>query len=176
MSDSSQTTAARLGIEKAQLELTQHLMSEDPLPLVLRGHMHIQAALTNFVRARGLLQNQIPSKYSHLVQRAVILGLPNEFSKQLVFIGHLRNRFSHDLKAKISKADADAFAAAYELGDDVIEYAYQNTLSKMNDTTNKRSVHDLEPKERVILHIITLWAGIAVATAKAKGLGTKEGE
>jgi hypothetical protein len=43
------------------------------------------------------------------------LGLPNEFSKQLVFIGKLRNRFGHDLKAAISKADAEAFAAAYEL-------------------------------------------------------------
>jgi hypothetical protein len=44
------------------------------------------------------------------------IGLLNEFLKPLVFIGHLRNPFSHDLKAKISKADADAFAAAYELG------------------------------------------------------------
>jgi hypothetical protein len=83
----------------------------------------------------------------------------------------LRNRFGHHLNAKISKADAEEFAAAYDLGDDVIEHAYQNTLAKMNDTTRARSVSDLEPKERVVLHIIVLWAGVAVATAKAKGIG-----
>jgi hypothetical protein len=44
----------------------------------------------------------------------------------------------------------------------------------MNDTPRKRSVQDLEPKERVVLHIIVLWAGVAVATARAKGAGAEE--
>jgi hypothetical protein len=94
MSETAQTSAARLGIEATQMELTKHLMAEDPLPMVMRGHMHIQAELLNFVKARGLLRNEIPSKYAHLVQRAATLGLPNEFSKQLVFIGKLRNRLA----------------------------------------------------------------------------------
>jgi hypothetical protein len=38
----------------------------------------------------------------------------------------------------------------------------------LNDTVRRPSVYDLEPKERVVLHIVTLWAGIAVAAAKAK--------
>jgi hypothetical protein len=171
MNDAPPTAAARLGIEATQMELTNHLMAEDPLPVVMRGHMYIERELKDFVQASGLPERQIPSKYAHLVQRAVKLGLPNEFSKQLVFMGKLRNRFGHHLNAKISKADAEEFAAAYDLGDDVIEHAYQNTLAKMNDTTRARSVSDLEPKERVVLHIIVLWAGVAVATAKAKGIG-----
>jgi hypothetical protein len=128
MSSLVQTSAARLGIEATQMELTKHLMAEDPLPVVMRGHMHIEAELLNFIKACGYRQNQIATKYAHRVQLAVKLGLPNEFSKQLVFMGHLRNRFGHRLNAKIAKADAEAFAAAYELGDNVIEYAYQNTL------------------------------------------------
>ena len=56
----------------------------------------------------------------------------------------------------------------------MIEYAYSNTLAKLQNTERKRSAYDLEPKERVVLHIIVLWAGVAVATAKAKGVGTKE--
>jgi hypothetical protein len=174
MSPLAQTSAARLGIEATQMELTKHLMAEDPLPVVMRGHMYIERELKDFVQASGLPEKQIPTKYAHLIQRAVKLGLPNEFSKQLVFIGKLRNRFGHHLHAKISKADAEEFAAAYDLRDDVIEHAYQNTLAKMNDTARARSVSDLDPKERVLLHIIVLWAGVAVATARAKGVGTQE--
>jgi hypothetical protein len=86
-------------------------------------------------------------------------------------MGKLRNRFGHHFNAKISKADAEEFAAAHKLGDDVIQYAYQNTLAKMNDATRALSVNNLEPNERVVLHIIVLWAGVAVATAKANGIG-----
>jgi hypothetical protein len=128
-----QTTAARLGIEATQMELTNHLMSEDPLAVVLRGHLYIERELLSFIHASGLPKNQVPTKYAHRVQRAVKLGLPNEFSKQLIVIGKLRNRFGHHLNAKISKADAEEFAAAHKLGDDVIDRAYENTLAKMND-------------------------------------------
>ena len=100
MSALMQTSAARLGIEATQMELTKHLMADDPLPVVMRGHMLIEAELLNFIKARGHPQKQIPSKYAHRVQLAVKLGLPNEFSKQLVFMGKLRNRFGHHLKRR----------------------------------------------------------------------------
>jgi hypothetical protein len=173
MSETPRTSAARLGIEATQMELTKHLMAEDPLPVVMRGHMHIESELLNFIKARGYLQKQIPSKYAHRVQLAVKLGLPNEFSKQLVFMGKLRNRFGHRLNATLGRSDAESFDATHELGDTVIEYAYGNTLAKLQDTDRKRSVYDLEPKERVIMHIIALWAGVAVATARAKGSGVE---
>jgi hypothetical protein len=173
MSGTAQTSAARLGIEATQMELTQHLMAEDPLAVVIRGHLYIERELLNFMDARGLPKNQVPTKYAHRVQRAVKLGLPNGFSKQLILMGKLRNRFGHHLNAKISKADAEEFANAYALGDDGIQYAYQNTLAKLDDGTRPRSVTELEPKERIVLHIIVLWAGIAVATAKANGIGVE---
>jgi hypothetical protein len=162
-----QTTAARLGIENRQFELTKFLMAEDTLPLVLRAHIHIEQELLNFIEACGHPAKTIPSKYAHRIQLALRLGLPKEFTKQLVFLGVLRNRFAHRQYAAIETSDAEKFDAAHEPGDSVIEYAYLNTLSKLNDTVRKPSVKDLEPKERVVLHIVTLWAGIAVATVKA---------
>jgi hypothetical protein len=164
-----QTSAARLGIEESQFELTKYLMAEDPLPMVIRAHLHIERDLINFIKATGRPQKQIPSKYAHRVQLALRLGLPTEFTKQLVFFGKLRNRFAHHQNATIAKSDAERFDATQERGDTVIEYAYDNTLAKLEDTERKRSVYDLEPKERVVMHIIALWAGIAVATAKLKG-------
>jgi hypothetical protein len=165
----TQTSAARLGIEESQLELTKYLIAEDPLPMVIRAHLHIERELINFTKTAGHPQKQIPSKYAHRVQLALRLGLPTEFTKQLVFLGKLRNRFAHHQNATIAKSDAERFDATHEPGDTVIEYAYDNTLAKLEDTERKRSVYDLEPKERVVMHIIALWAGIAVATAKLKG-------
>jgi hypothetical protein len=91
----TQTSAARLGIEESQLELTKYLMAEDPLPMVIRAHLHIERELINFTKTAGHPQKQIPSKYAHRVQLALRLGLPTEFTKQLVFLGKLRNRFAH---------------------------------------------------------------------------------
>jgi hypothetical protein len=162
-----QTTAARLGIEESQIELTKYLMAE--LAMVIRGHLHIEDALIDFIKATGYPTNAIPWKYAHRVQLAMKQGLPAEFTKQLIFLGKLRNRFGHNKKAAIHKSDAEAFDATHEPGDTVIEYAYNTTLAKMEDQNRKRSVYDLEPKERVIMHIIALWAGVAVATARLPG-------
>ena len=125
-----QTTVTRLGIEATQMELTNHLMSEDPLAVVIRGHLYIERELLNFIAVSGLPKNQVPSKYAHRVQRAVKLGLPNEFAKQLIVMGKLRNRFGHHLNAKISKAYPEEFAAAHRLGDDVIQHAYRTPWPK----------------------------------------------
>jgi hypothetical protein len=56
---------------------------------------------------------------------------------------------------------------AHDPDDTVVEYAYRSALSKLNDSVQKPSVKNLEPKEQVVLHIVTLWAGVAVAAAKA---------
>jgi hypothetical protein len=50
----------------------------------------------------------------------------------------------------------------------VIEYAYQSALTKLDGVVAKPPISDLDPKERIILHIITLWAGVAVAVAQAR--------
>jgi hypothetical protein len=164
-----QTSAARLGIEERQFQLTKFLMTEDPLPMVLRAQMHIEEELVAFTTAHGHSKNTIPSKYAHLVALALKLGLPEEFKKQLEVLRKLRNRFAHRQNTAIDLSDAARFDAAHDPDDNVIDYAYQNTLSKLNDGMRKPSVKDLEPKERVVLHIVTLWAGVAVTSAKAKG-------
>jgi hypothetical protein len=42
------TTAARLGIEEKQLELTKFLMAEDPLAMVIRAQIRIEEELVAF--------------------------------------------------------------------------------------------------------------------------------
>jgi hypothetical protein len=155
-----QTTAARLGIEERQFQLTQFLMAEDPLPMVLRAQMHIEEELVAFITACGQPKNVIPSKYAHRVALALTLGLPEEFRKQLDVLASLRNRFAHRQHAEIELSDADRFDAAHDPEDTVVEYAYASAREKMNDGLRKASVKDLEPKERVALHLVALSFGV----------------
>jgi hypothetical protein len=141
-----QTTAARLGIEERQLELTKFLMAEDPLPVVLRAHIHIEEELVAFITGQGHPKKAVPSKYAHRVELALKLGLPDEFKKQLAVLGALRNRFAHRANAAIETSDAEKFDAAHEPGDTVVEYAYNSTLAKLNESVRKPSVHDLDQK------------------------------
>jgi hypothetical protein len=164
----TQTSAARLGLKERQLELTKFLMGDDPLGMVLRAHMHIEEELIKFIAARDHPEKDIPRGYARCVELALNLGLREEFRKQLSALGRLRNRFAHRLDATIEKEDAETFDAAHEPGDNVIEYAYQSALTKLDGVVAKPPISDLDPKERVILHIITLWAGVAVAVAQAR--------
>jgi hypothetical protein len=169
MSQTLQTSAARLAIEERQFELTKFLIGDDPLGMVLRAHMHIEEELIKFIAARGQPEKDLPRGYARCADLAVELGLPQDFRKQLVVLGRLRNRFAHQPNTLIDLSDAEAFDAAHDPNDNVVDYAYSSTLSKLDDKDRKPSVKDLEPKQRVILHIITLWAGIAVTTAKITG-------
>jgi hypothetical protein len=56
------TTAARLGIEERQLELTKFLMAEDPLAMVIRAQIHIEEELVTFITARGHQASAIPRR------------------------------------------------------------------------------------------------------------------
>jgi hypothetical protein len=167
----TQTAEQRLGIEKSKLELTEYLLAEDPLPMVIRAHLHIERELLNFIEACGHPAKAIPSKYAHRIHLASRLGLSSEFTKQLVFLGKLRNRFAHDQNAVISKSDAETFDAAHDRSDTVVEDAYRETLTKLEDTSRKLSVYDLEPKDQVVFHIIALWAGIAVTAVRTVEAG-----
>jgi hypothetical protein len=141
-----QTIAARLGIEERQIELTKFLMGDDPLGMVLRAHMHIEQELIAFITAQRHPKNTIPSKYAHLVTLALKLGLPQEFKKQLHVLGQLRNRFAHRKNAVIELSDAETFDAAHDPDDNVFDYAYRSTLSKLNDSVRNRRSRTLSQK------------------------------
>jgi hypothetical protein len=108
------TTAARLGIEERQFELTKFLMAEDPLAMVIRAQIHIEEELIAFITARGHPADAIPKGYARRVELALKLGLFEEFRNQLAVLGSLRNRFAHEQHAVIEKEDAETFDAAHE--------------------------------------------------------------
>ena len=172
-----ESTARRSGIEERQLELTRFLMGEDPLGVVIRAHIHIEHELVEFIRARCHPPDAIlavTEGYARRVKLALKLGLPPEFKEALHMIGDLRNRFAHRPNASIERQDADRLDAA--LAPDtkaMIDGAYHATSAKLSANVANPPLKQLDPKDRVVLHLISLWAGIAVAAAKAKNVDVR---
>jgi hypothetical protein len=96
----TQTSAARLGLEERQLELTKFLMGDDPLGMVPRAHMHIEEELIKFIAARGHPEDKIPRGYALCVELALKLGLREEFKKQLSVLGRLRKPLGSTCRRK----------------------------------------------------------------------------
>ena len=170
-----ETSANRLGIESGYRKLTEILIGEDPLGVVIRAHIHIEQEVIEFIRARSHPPDAIlaiTDSYGRRVRLALKLGLRNDFGKPLEIVGGLRNRFAHRADAVIEKEDADKLDAA--LPSDVasmIHNAYRATSGKLSPSENSVPFEQLNPKDQVSLHLVNLWASVAVAAAKAKGVG-----
>jgi hypothetical protein len=167
-------TAARLGLTDRQTKLTKVLLGEDALGVIIRAHIHIEHELLEFIAARRFRPaiSDARSTYSARVQLALKLGLPTQFEPALKFVGWLRNRFAHQPDATIEQRDAEDFEKA--LGFEAmaaVDHAYNGTRGKLAAHAWTGPIAQLAPNDRIILYFVTLWAGIAVAAAKSKGVG-----
>lgn len=164
-----QTAAQRLGLGEKLDAFTAVLLGEDTLGVVIRAHIYIEHQLIEFIEARMSSPEVIDAldlTYTRRVKLALALGLPSEFKAQLHFIGTLRNQFAHRLDAEIGQQEADAFEKTLGDSKEIALSSYIATKKKLRQ--DPPAIHSAEPKDRVILYLVTLWAGIAVAAVRAR--------
>jgi hypothetical protein len=170
-----ESSVARLGLTERQAKLTEALLGEDSLGVVIRAHIHIEHELIEFIKSRlspPSVLDAISLNYAGRVRLALHLGLEAERKTALNFIGTLRNRFAHQLDSTIEEKDATDFEHA--LGSEskaALEYAYPGTQAKVATRSWSGSLQQTAPKDRIALYFIVLWSAIAVAAAKSKGIG-----
>ena len=77
-----ETSVVRLGLTQRQAKLTEVLLGEDSLGVVIRAHIHIEHELTEFIKSRlspPSALDAISLNYAGRVRLALHLGLkPNE--------------------------------------------------------------------------------------------------
>lgn len=167
-----QRPAARLGIESRRAAFQEALLGDDELGVVIRAHIYVEHELIAFIRATMSppeALDAIKLDYEGRVKLAMALGLPAHFKPALSFLGTLRNSFAHRLDATLTKQEANGFAAAMGPNKAVAGNAYRATQTKFTSGDMAVPVSDRAPKDRVILYLITLWSGIAVAAVKVRG-------
>lgn len=166
------TEEARAELDLKKGQLNEALLNEDELGMIVRAHLHIEREVTEFIRARLSPPEALPAldlEYSGRVKLALALGLSCEFKKALNFVGTLRNKFAHQLDAKITKQDANNFEDALGAHVSIIQTAYHDTHRKLKTENTAPPLKQKSPKDRVTLYLVTLWGGIAVETAYAQG-------
>lgn len=160
-------------IKKRQDKLNAALLGEDELGVVVRGHIVIEQELIEFIEMNLVNKsylNAMSLDYSQRVKLAMALGLSQEKGPALQAIGKLRNAFAHNIEKGIS--DEDAKNIYKSLGEEamiVTNRAYEKMPEKSSNYVGK-TFKQLEPKDRVILCIITIWAGVAGEVASATNI------
>jgi hypothetical protein len=107
----------------------QHVLVDDPLSLVIRGHIYIESALIKLMEqgvprpeAIDFARLNFPTK----INLAVALGLLSEEEKPgYLALNKLRNKLAHDVEIEVGSDDEDALLRALneaELGD-ALKYA-----------------------------------------------------
>jgi hypothetical protein len=165
----------RLGLEDRQARLTENLMGEDELGVVVRAHIHIEHELTEFIKARlypPTALEAIRLDYSGRIRLALTLGLPPELKPALQFVGTLRNKFAHQLDSAIDKEDADSFESVLgRLGKPIVDRAFQQLEEEWIAAQRGVPLTQNDPKTRVTLYFVAVWSAVAVVTMKSKGIG-----
>jgi hypothetical protein len=156
--------------------LIEDLNGEDELGCVLRGHIHIENRLDEFLL--NAVENKKYIKYSKLdyfqkVSMTLALGLPEWLATPLKYIGNLRNEFAHNLNRKLGKQEVENFYKSFPGKEKdhiqkVIGKVSRNTLGK------KVTLKRMSLKEQFNIYVITIEATLHVINTPKKSRPNSE--
>ena len=144
-------------------EFLSVLNSEDDLGAVVRGHIHIESHLNTLIESclpNPTYVKKLDLEYHQKVDLAVACGLEGRLARPLRALGTLRNKFAHNLDAKLGKKEADCLYNSFD-GEDkqLIQSAFQRT-NKQSKEKMPKSLTKMEPKDQFILIAISLRAAL----------------
>ena len=148
------------------------IQSEDALGAVVRGHLHIEAGLNDFLAAATPFPERLPDlSYSQKIGLACAFGLKEEHAPPLRALGKLRNDFAHELSSELSSKAIQKLRSTLGKTDRAaVEAAYRATnrsvLKKEGGPFEK-----LPPQMQFALIAITLKGMITVAVRRVHERG-----
>lgn len=171
--------SVRMGVAERLRRFNKALLAEDELGAVIRAHIYIENELIAFIRARSPSSDDGKDhrvSYHKRVNLAASLGLHESFGPSLSFIGKLRNRFAHQLDAVITEQDADDFDTVLGPHKEAVEAAFRAAHDKLGTHETAIPFEKQEPRDRVTLSFVTLWAAMVVAAHKASQIWDQSSE
>lgn len=147
------------------------LNGEDELGAVLRGHIHIESHVEAFIKSHLIRPEYLDSmnlEYHQKVKLASALGLDDMLKTPLMFLGTLRNKFSHDLNTRLGKQELKNFYKAFPTdAKELIHSAIRITSKKMSGVP-KVTFDDFELRMQFSLLVISLEGGISIETKRVR--------
>lgn len=163
------TMPARMAPKNPNKMFFQALTGEDELGVVIRAHVHIEAALTELVEARVPFPDRLPRlNYEKRLQLACALGLKVEHFASLQFLANLRNQFAHRLDAGLTGAAVNKLWSKITPDNQkLVLRALEMTLQKRNESLPAEFAI-LDPKARFVLISVVLKQLLDKAVQEAK--------
>ena len=144
------------------------LNAEDELGVVVRTHIHIEASVIDFIRARVPYPDDLPKlQYEARLRLAVALGMKQEYLEGLRLVGSIRNSFSHNLNATLSEDKTnELFSKLGSEGQELTHKAYAMTNQQLG-VKDPPPFTELSPKDRFILIAVVLKTYVVAAAHEA---------
>ncbi|MEQ8409744.1 MAG: hypothetical protein RKH07_15865 [Gammaproteobacteria bacterium] len=143
-------------------QFIEDLNGEDDLGCVIRGHIHVEAELDNFIQLRTSHPDQLKGAdltYDQKIHLALALGLPTVLKSPLQYLGKVRNSFAHNLNRSIGKEEAGNFYKTF--ASEEKEYINE-VIERVNAKTDgpDKKLKTMPVKEQFAMHVISLEASL----------------
>lgn len=142
----------------------QVLENEDDLGMVIRGHIHLEHELREFIFAASPQPEEAKlSEYDYvgLLGLAMTLGLDSTLEAGLLAVGRLRNKFAHRLDIRLTEDEAKKIYATLlpSVRADA-EQSWTQTVHLRSDTGRPSDLLESSPKDLIAVSIAMLWMGV----------------
>ena len=149
---------------------------EDHLGMIIRGHIHLEHELREFIFAASPQPSEIKLSqydYAGMLGLALTMGLSEKLEAGLAAVGNLRNRFAHRLEVKLTEAEASQIFAKLDSQTkaDAVQ-AWAKAFLVHPDMGRPKELLKSSPKDLVATCIAMLWIGVVHChvTARADSL------
>lgn len=133
----------------------KHLVAEDELGMVVRAHIHIEASIIDYLKQVVPNPGLLPRlTYEARLRLACALGLDQDHFDALKALGDIRNRFGHNIEARLTdEAVNDLYAHMPPLAKEATLGAYARTTE---GSTEAPSFDKLSARDRFVLIAVAL--------------------
>lgn len=146
--------------------LISDLLNEDVLGAVVRAHIHLEQRLRDIIHITVPYPQHIDKmnlEYSQLVELVLALGLKEQYRSPLHALGKIRNKFAHDLSAKLDKNSVDnLYNCLHKEDKGIVQEAFKK-LQVTEQGLKRATFASVGAKGRFILIIVAIRAALEAA-------------
>lgn len=160
-------------MNKADSKLIEDLNGEDELGRVLRGHIHLENGIDEFLALCCTQDSHLKGaelEYHQKLKMALALGLPEWLASPLKYVGTLRNEFAHNLDRHLGEQEMENFYKSFPPEE---KNFIQQTVARTSRNFPDKHVtlRSMPPADRFNILIISLEGALHVINKNKREQG-----
>lgn len=161
------------GLRERDRAFYSAIEAEDDLGLVIRGQIHIENELHEFIMAVAPRPDHVKfgdMEYSAKIRLALVLGLSTDLSRALSAIGSLRNDFAHKVDMNLNKSHAaNIYNSFGSVAKNVTQKTYGGFRLQYPDKKFPKKMCDMAVRDQIAFYFISVRAGVIANRLRLEG-------